>query len=178
MWPLRFGGFGKVSLVLPVVSHCLCLCTREECWTLVSLWFYCYTRQWALYRRFWVNRTLVVVRDTNTTRSWWQSHVDSRPSIIMICLILIASRIYTFWVLLKTLVDLCSLPNDAHETRKWSCGTALQQCTIRIVNQVLFLRYWIYCRYFIYLMHPFPYVSSLLPLAPMYPWELLSAWVN
>ena len=27
---------------------------------------------------------------------------------------------------MKTLVDLCSLPNDDYEARKWSCGTALQ----------------------------------------------------
>ena len=27
---------------------------------------------------------------------------------------------------MKTLVDLCSLPNDVHEARKRSCGTALQ----------------------------------------------------
>ena len=32
---------------------------------------------------------------------------------------------FHFWVLLKTLVDLRFLPNDAHEARKWSCITAL-----------------------------------------------------
>ena len=38
-----------------------------------------------------------------------------------------------FCRLLTTLVDLCSLPNDINETRKWSCGTA-RQVSLRVCN--------------------------------------------
>ena len=41
-------------------------------------------------------------------------------------LMLISSKIFTFgFIFLKTLVDLRFMPNDVHEARKWSCGTAL-----------------------------------------------------
>jgi len=40
-------------------------------------------------------------------------------------LMLISSIFFTVGFLLKTLVDLCFLPNDVHEARRWSCGTAL-----------------------------------------------------
>jgi hypothetical protein len=38
---------------------------------------------------------------------------------------LISSIIFTFgFLFFKTLVDLRFLPNDGHEARTWSCGTA------------------------------------------------------
>ena len=40
------------------------------------------------------------------------------------CLMLISRMIFTF-DFLKTLVDLCWMPNDVHMARKWSVGTTL-----------------------------------------------------
>jgi hypothetical protein len=98
----------------------------------------------------------------------------------MISLMPNSSIILTFRVLLKTLVYLCYLPNDVHEARKWSYRTALQ-LSLRVYNMDIWpgLIVKVLSMLLFYLAHTsFSVCPFLLPLAPMYPWEQLPAWVN
>jgi hypothetical protein len=86
-------------------------------------------------------------------------------------LMLISSKIFTFGFFLKTLVDLHFMPNDVHEARTWSYGTALwlslQVYNVDIKYQVKVIRCWAYCRYFIYVIHP---ISVCILCVALYPY--------
>ena len=115
-------------LVLPFLSPIvLCVCKRKNAKHQVPL-CYCNTtlggRQ-CIVGLEWIGHWWLLGTH-HATRICWQGHnLFSRSSITMICLMLISSIIFTFGFILKTLVDLCFMPNDVHEARKWSCGTAL-----------------------------------------------------
>ena len=119
----------------------------------------------------------------NATRSFCQSHdLVSRSSITVVCVILICSVIFTFrfcwrlWLIYASCQMMSMRKESGVMELHFNCH---YEFTIWILNQVyFFIRCWAYCRHSSSLYILFWYVSSLLPSAPMYPWEQLPAWVN
>ena len=91
-------GYIKVGLVLLIVSYLLCLRATEGMPNNSSHLFYCITTLVGRHRIVgfdWIVHWWLLGA-CNTTRSCWQGHdLFIRSSIIMICLMLICSMIFT-----------------------------------------------------------------------------------
>ena len=138
---------------------------------------------------FWVNNTLVVVRNTHNAtaaRSCWLGHdLFSRSSITVICLMLISSMMFTygilvFWRLWLTYVVcqmMCIWQESGVSELRFNCHN---ECTIRILTQVLSRRCWQYFRLFLYLSYTSLVVVCvfLLALCPYVSMGIVALWVN